>query len=333
MKGGIKRALLPAVLLALLLTACGRMGDPIPPGLALLEAPSKPALKSRDGAFVLTWEAPRKTLKGGMAEEIKGYRVSIREWKAGAEPCATCPDVPEREEETPSARFYDRALTPGHTYSYKISAIDYRGREGMPSPAITARWALPPPQPIVTLTGIDRGVKAVVKLPQDFAPYNKITGVLVNGPGDFSTRMEPGALTADLGPFENGKEITLSISLEALHNDGYLAESPPVVLKATPVDLDPPEPPSSIAVFGEKDAISIHWMGPRGDPVEAYLVERLGDDGVWREIARVRGNSLSHADGGVTPGKPVTYRVRAVDRAGNVSPPSETATGKRETGQ
>lgn len=330
MKGGLKWAHAPAVLLVLLFTACGRMGDPIPPGLALLEAPSRPAISSREGAFVLTWEAPRKTVRGSMADEIKGYRVTVREWAPGSEPCQNCPDAPEREELTNSARYEDRRVTPGRTYSYRVSAIDYRGREGLPSPAQTAKWAPPPPPPAVALKGVDRSIRAAVRLPEDFSPYKRITGVLVTGPGGYSTRMEPGALTADLGPFENGREVRLDFRLETEHADGYLAESEPAVLSATPVDIEPPAPPASVAAFGEPDGISVHWMGPREETVEAYSVEKLGEDGLWRETARVPGFTLSFLDKTAAPGKPQTYRVIAVDRAGNRSAPSQTATGKRE---
>lgn len=123
------------------------------------------------------------------------------------------------------------------------------------------------------------------------------------------------------------------------------AESPAGVLglptapigPVTCPDVVPPTAPALKAVYAEEDAIRLAWSASPEPDLVAYRVYRVDDAALARDI-RLMGPPLAeivdnpqapeHLDTQVTPFKPYTYRVVAVDASDNVSAPSAPATGQ-----
>jgi fibronectin type 3 domain-containing protein len=86
-------------------------------------------------------------------------------------------------------------------------------------------------------------------------------------------------------------------------------------LSWTASDTTPPAPPTGLAAVAGDQQVSLSWTAPPDPDVALYRVFRGGT-----QVASVTGTTTT--DTGLTNGVEVTYTVRAVDTAGNVSEPS-----------
>lgn len=315
-------ALAFSLLLPTLLAGCGRMGDPIPPGAALLEPPAELEVRGRDGAFILSWAAPTKTLAGALPEVIRGYAVERQVLPPGEDTCSRCPTIPDHVRETETTSLVDRDLTPEHTYRYRVRAIDYRDREGRSSPWVEATWSAPPPAPDILAFGINGGVRLRVG-PVKSDRFKPVGFAIYSGEGKLLQRIPAGVTEAQIGGFPNDLPVELVARWEEEDLKGrWVLESLPVRLTVIPRDLTPPEPPGAIAVFPDPTGATLHWLGAAGETVATYLIERAEEGGSWVEAARVPGSQLRFSDTGLVADKVYLYRVSAFDRDSNLSFPS-----------
>lgn len=320
----LRRAALLALAFAaaiILCGGCGRMGDPIPPGQALLAPVAKPEFRGRDGALLISWTAPSKTVGGGLAEPVRGYLVERLEYEPGVNSCETCPASPSKIERADTTSYSDSSVRPGYTYRYRILAVDYRDRVGQPSPWADIEWVAPPAMPQISLTGIHLGVEVAIGpvpesklLPVGLAIYKKGGGLI--------QRIPAGVRESSLTGFPNDKPVRLVLRWETQTPGGWVAESLASEREVVPRDTSPPEAPHGVAAFPEAEGVSIHWIAPVGEQATVFIIERATGDGAWVELARVTGASLSYADLTAKAGESYRYRVTPVDGAGNVGKPS-----------
>jgi len=88
-------------------------------------------------------------------------------------------------------------------------------------------------------------------------------------------------------------------------------------------DVFAPEPPSGLRVLVAAGEVRLVWdASPDGD-VAGYLVERRAGDGPFERLPSAPVVGLETADRAAPAGVALAYRVLAIDRAGNASPPTE----------
>ncbi len=86
------------------------------------------------------------------------------------------------------------------------------------------------------------------------------------------------------------------------------------------IDIDgvPPMPPASEAFQAQNDGVHMSWKLTRGEEVVAFVVERNENPvGEFSQVARIEDSKF--VDGEVEQGVTYYYRVRAVDKARNLS--------------
>lgn len=102
------------------------------------------------------------------------------------------------------------------------------------------------------------------------------------------------------------------------------ADSEPVAILAE--DTFPPAPPQRLVAVGGPERIDLSWDASQSPDVAGYVVHRLRDaeeDPILRPLEPLL--TLTYTDTEVEPGVEYTYTVTAVDRAGNESDHSNTA--------
>ncbi len=95
-------------------------------------------------------------------------------------------------------------------------------------------------------------------------------------------------------------------------------------LAVTPKDTFPPTAPTSISIASRGGIISLFWP-PNAEPdVIGYNIYRSEDEQTWAKITPRPITTITFADRQVQIGKRYFYQIAAVDNAGNESPRSET---------
>jgi fibronectin type 3 domain-containing protein len=89
------------------------------------------------------------------------------------------------------------------------------------------------------------------------------------------------------------------------------------------VDRFPPAAPSGLVAVQEGNAVRLFWNPNQERDLAGYRVFRREAALEWQRIGPELGVEPLLLDSAVRPGTQVSYRVTAVDRAGNESAPSE----------
>jgi hypothetical protein len=89
-------------------------------------------------------------------------------------------------------------------------------------------------------------------------------------------------------------------------------------------DRFPPAPPSGLVAVQEGRAVRLFWNPNQERDLAGYRVFRKSGSGEWQAIGSGLDVEALLLDPAVQPRTTVHYRVIAVDRAGNQSPPSDT---------
>lgn len=133
--------------------------------------------------------------------------------------------------------------------------------------------------------------------------------------------------------FEFGKTYFYFVRTVSSAADGSPVESSESkIIEVKPIDTFPPSPPTSLTIAASPNAISIFFpVNPETDVV-GYLIYRSTDQTLpkdrW-ELLTVKPISVNtYKDENVEAGKTYFYFVKAVDKYGNVSRPSEVVTEK-----
>jgi fibronectin type 3 domain-containing protein len=253
------------------------------------------AMAAGDGQVDLTWEAA--TDENGVA----GYRVS-RDGAVIAE--------------TSGLAHSDTGVEGNTTYSYTVAAVDAAGNVGPESvPASATTPAPPDTSPPSAPTGLT-AVPASNRVGLSWQPSSddvgvagyvlKRNGALLTQTGETSysdSSVQPGA-TYDY----------VVLAVDAAGNSSSPSDSVRV-LTPLPPDLTAPSAPTQLtAKLRSPTSSSLSWAASTDNVgVVGYRVSRDGST-----IATVSG--LSYVDNAMPKNAPHVYTVRALDKAGNVSP-------------
>ncbi|MEF8879144.1 MAG: PKD domain-containing protein [Candidatus Thermoplasmatota archaeon] len=227
----------------------------------------------------------------------------------------------------PTTSYLDTGLTNGHTYSYRVSAVDTEGMEGPKSdsasgtPTKSSGGDNSPPDQVtgLTITSKDR------KLELSWDAATDDVGV------DHYCVYRDGSHLVDVEQTEyldtglvNG--VSYEYQVSAVDTEGV--EGPKSVsVNATPTetteDTEPPSKVSGLSVTDVHDGkLDLSWDAASDNVgVDHYCVYRDGDlieDGL--EVTE-------YLDSGLTNGHTYSYRVSAVDAAGNEGEKSDSVSG------
>jgi hypothetical protein len=87
-------------------------------------------------------------------------------------------------------------------------------------------------------------------------------------------------------------------------------------------DRFPPAPPAELVALAEAGRVRLVWQASEAEDIAGYLVyRRTGEGGTFERITAQPVQSAEHIDTAVRSGQAYTYRVTAVDQAGNESAP------------
>lgn len=166
-----------ALLLLLLLTACGHRGPVRPLGEHLPVAPTGLQAQQRGSSVLLAWNLPTSNQDGSPLTDLRGFEI-LRMDFAGDTPCATCRDTSRpidfvdleflRQAQRSGDRIYlaDRTIEPQRAYRYSVVAVTIRERRGVGASIDVV--TLPPPSPPGNL--IAEGLDRLVRLSWDSPP-------------------------------------------------------------------------------------------------------------------------------------------------------------------
>ncbi|MBW3664903.1 MAG: fibronectin type III domain-containing protein [Actinobacteria bacterium] len=117
------------------------------------------------------------------------------------------------------------------------------------------------------------------------------------------------ATAVEIGGLVNGEEQTITVTAVTHRGSGLMASG-------TGVPSPPPAAPASASAAPGADVGSVHvsWQPPATQTPAALLGYEVERDG--EVIASVGPEQLAFDDHDLTPGQPVTYRVRGVNAAG-----------------
>jgi fibronectin type 3 domain-containing protein len=88
------------------------------------------------------------------------------------------------------------------------------------------------------------------------------------------------------------------------------------------VDRFAPPPPTELVALAETGRVRLVWRPSEGEDVAGYIVyRRAGDGGKFERVTPKPVEAAEYVDTAVASGKTYTYRVTAVDQAGNESGP------------
>jgi len=94
-------------------------------------------------------------------------------------------------------------------------------------------------------------------------------------------------------------------------------------------DVTPPLPPTGIAVVVREGAIEVSWSPSPEPDLARYRIYRavVGEEGPPQRVAEISPPETSFRDTDLETKRVYSYRVTAVDKAGNESEPSVEAEG------
>lgn len=244
---------------------------------------------------------------------VVGYRV-LR---------ATSPGGPyaDRSGLIDTTSYVDGPLPVAVPYYYVVVAEDAGGNRSIPS--TEERYTVPPSAP-TGLRASDITETAVTLTWDDTS--EPIDGWVVSRRLSGGSYTVVGRTTSPSfrdGGLELGRTYGFIVQAEA--SDGTLS-APSSEVIVVPRD-GPPTAPTGVQVAdtGAGGQLRVLWAANPEPDVVTYRIERATGSGGWALIATL--GTTSYLDGGLSNGTTYRYRVTAVDRIGNVSPPSAEASG------
>ncbi|HMK49917.1 MAG TPA: hypothetical protein VK435_07675 [Thermodesulfovibrionales bacterium] len=298
----------------LLLTACGKKGDPTLKSYEKPEAPSQLAALFIPTEVVLTWQFPK-----AKEESIKDFylmRASLRPSPAGTPLWSDFEKLALLKNSDRS--FSDKDVQLGGSYKYKVVSQNLRGITGKDSNTVEVKQIrlLDPPGDL-SFRVQDNSVMLTWKGPGEPVAYN-VYKTFIKGTYAASLNKKPLKENSFTDAFDPGKTAyytVRSVSVEEVVYESAASKE----LRVSPSELIPSSPLALQAV-ATADSVVLVW----GEPSEKWITGYR----VYREISRKEGFVLL----GETPvpsftdkDRPLTKRNYRVTAVGPVEegPPAE----------
>lgn len=312
---------LPLLAAALLLSACGYLGDPLPPLANVPGRVSDLAALQRGNRIIVQFTVPAKTTEGHpipppLTLDFRGGTADHfdeTQWAAGARqipPGATANGIARYE--IPAAEWTGKEVIFG------VRAVAGNGKHSTWSNFVVVPVVAPPDKPTAVSPAITpQGVRLAWQARgTDFRVFRK-TGDAAYAPVA-SVQTPEWTDTAT----EFGKPFTYVVQSIVKLGNGKEAESElSDEVSITPRDIFPPAAPKGLQGSTAPNSIELNWEQSPEEDLAGYRVYRAEGAGTAEKIADVSAVP-SYSDRKVESGKTYRYVITAVDQAGNESPRS-----------
>ena len=168
--------------------------------------------------------------------------------------------------------------------------------------------------------GFNKAGELAPRLARDPARWNQNIRDMIasNAPFQLVTTMnEWGEGTSVESAQEWSSASGHGVYLDALHLDGQGSAPPP--------DSTPPAAPTGLSATAGDRTVALNWNNNAEPDLAGYRVYRRNQDGTWPTTPAATPSASDWLDAGRINGTTYTYRVTAVDGAGNESQPSALA--------
>ena len=318
------RAAVFALCLTFLLIGCSSTSsNPSPPPDTV--APSAPsgltATAASDTQITLSWTASTDNVG------VTGYKVE----RCQGASCSNFAQIAA----TTATTFNDAGLTPSTSYSYRVRATDAAGNLSSYSAMSTATSSkdTTPPSAPTNLTSTAASSTQINLAWTASTDDVGVTGYKVErcqgaGCSNFGQIATPTATTFNDSSL--AASTSYSYRLRATDAAGNLSAYSSTATTSTPAapDTTPPTAPTNLAATaGSSSQINLSWTASTDNVgVTGYKVERCQGAGCSNFAQIATPTTATFNDTGLTASTSYSYRVRATDAAGNLSPYSPTAT-------
>ena len=327
---------LALALLALLLTNCGSIGEPLPPLLNIPERSQDLSARQTPEGIVLEWTWPDFTTEGRPLKSFDNFVIHRLEVQDPAAP-------------VPPSWFDSQSQQVAKLGSADLDAFEPGGKitRPLPTAGLTGKFFA------FGVRGESRGGRTMGFSNLTFiqvvdplqAPGRPSLEVLANGvslkweavPRAAAYRvfrgMEPGDEFGEIGhaegpefldtSFEWGKRYYYRVLPLGRSATGEVEGSHSAAVDIVAIDSFPPHFPTDLRVVASESTIELSWR-PNSEPdLAEYRVRRSEGAGSYTVIDIVPRGAASYSDTSVETGEAYRYTITAVDRDGNESAPSD----------
>ena len=281
------------LVLSILLTGCGYVGDPLPPALNIPEKVIDLRAVQRGGKIIVDFTIPVRTTEGLLIKQLGPPDLEI-----GGKPVEAPSD--KGHVEVPAKDWI------GQDAVVRVRINNARGRYSDWSNTVTLSVVPPlePPSDLlaksdpqgVRLTWAGAGEKwRVVRL------------------GDSKTAESDHAEYIDtdaaFGKEERYQVVALLKTAES---------EPSAIVSITPKDEFPPAAPAALTALAGIDSVELSWDRNTEEDLKGYRMYRAVEAGPFAPVADLL-EEPSYSDKTVMPGKNYRYAVSAIDQTGNES--------------
>jgi hypothetical protein len=172
--------------------------------------------------------------------------------------------------------------------------------------AIQLKWTAPPESPTA------------------YRLYRSSTGA----PDSFRTIGEPAEPAFDDADFVFGRKYFYRVSAVVKGGDSVALSEDSPVLEVTPRDTFAPQPPQGLTAVFTTEFVELIWNASTEPDLAGYFVYRRSEGESETRLTAEPLSTPIYRDSTVAGGKSYTYRVTAVDAAGNESEFSASATAE-----
>jgi hypothetical protein len=346
-------------LLAASLSGCASPGPARPPSLYLPQVVADLTAARTGNDIVFHWTTPEKTtdalkIKPPMTAEI------CRELPARPVACASIAHLPVRPgpSEASAALPADLTAGPATLLTYRVRILNANGHSaGLSAPVFAVAGAAPPPVDQLKVTPVRNGAM-IEWQPQPGPFFIDLDRTLVQtappkkastkqprqleAPTSAEVHLQAGRQSAGLQSGDPGGTIDptaqrgetyryIAQRVAALTLDGHKLEmrsAPSSAIAAVIRDTFPPAMPTGLAAVPGSGSIDLSWEPNTESDLAGYLVYRqlVAADGTLAgtptRLTSVPVPAPAFSDPTAATGVTYSYRVTAVDAAGNTSPAS-----------
>jgi predicted small lipoprotein YifL len=229
----------------------------------------------------------------------------------------------------PEYTFLDEALRPFWAYRYKVRAYNEEGFSEFESPALELTYLPPPPPPKIQRVEAGDGlIEVTLSYPEGLSEHARYHLYLFEAgkpaPKSPTTILSGPDLSYTFRGLKNKTLYTLIARSALLSGSVWIEGKSSEAAMATPKDVVPPFPPSSLQAVLTQNGVQLFWDSSKEPDVSGYRVYRSEGKGEFAPLNETPLPAVSYLDTGVVLGSMYHYRIVALDEAGNTSEPSGT---------
>jgi hypothetical protein len=350
--------------LCLFVGGCGKRRPPLPPVERVQQRTELLSGAQQGNEVILSWPAPQRNAPNSSVQSIRRIDVYRLAEKPGA-PLALTEDEFAVRATLVGSVTYEQIQTAGDTLTYRDVlelagqparlryALRYVNASGQrasfsnfltiePAARIAREPAIPAPPKVaedsITISWTPPTANIDGSTPVNLLGYNVYrtdeTQTAI-GSQPINSELISGTEYADKN-FQFGKDYRYIVRAVSLGTGGAQVESlNSNAVSVSPKDIFPPaapERPSIAAPEPSSARLAIFFAANKESDIAGYNIYRSTDPDLpkqsWTKLNQTLLTRTTFQDDKVESGKTYYYYVTAVDKAGNVSPPSEVASEK-----